>query len=516
MASSELARHLAEVSWEIKRQVGVLIDRKGHVVSVIVGNDHELTLPHLRRLKAGLGRFNGFRLLHTHLKGEPLSSEDLSDLANLRLDMILSLDVEEGMPGSVMYAHLLPFSPSGERHRVARAHNVQAVAFDFLRDIREIENEFQKRAGVGEATGKQDRVLLVGVRTKAGGSTDATMDELAELARSAGLVVANSYLQSRFKLDPRYLIGKGKLHELVLDSMQLGAEMIIFDCELTPAQTRTLARETEVEVLDRNQLILALFGQRAQSRAGRLQVELASLRYELPRISRRSEGLSRITGGIGALGPGETKMEIHKRRIRDRITKLERYIDELGRQRELRRGRRSQRGVPVVAIVGYTNSGKSTLINKLTASKIFAEDRMFATLDPTSRRIVLGEGRELVVTDTVGFIRDLPKELMSAFRATLEEVEQADLLLHLVDISDPDHESHIESVDTILEQLEFHKLPRLLIFNKMDRLEQIGFEIDYEPDGPLVVSAETGKNLDLLLKRIGEFFWLPESSEESD
>lgn len=517
-----MSRHIAEISYEINRQIAVLLDRRGRVIKVIVGDANKVALPFLGRYQpGGQSRFNGLRYIHTHLKNEPLSDEDLTDLALLRFDMAVAISVNEGLPGTVYMAHLLPDNPQGERYRLFEARDVYDIEFDFDVSIREIEHEFSRMAETGRDRKVKDRVLLVGVSHSGGGSTESTMSELVELAESAGLVVAKKYLQNRRKLDPKFLIGSGKLHEIVLDSMQLGADMIIFDASLTPAQSRTLSEATDVEVLDRNQLILAIFGQRAKSKAGQLQVELASLQYELPRLSRRAEGLSRITGGIGALGPGETKLEIHRRVVRDRINHLEKQIDKLGEQRTLRRKRRNNRGVPVVSIIGYTNSGKSTLFNRLTSSSVLSANRLFATLDPTSRRVRFGPNREFVLTDTVGFIRDLPKELTAAFRATMEELDDASLLIHLVDVSNVNQESQILSVEKILEQLALSDIPQLLVFNKCDVLIEQGLEPVEESGDVLYVSAKTGYNLDLLLSVISGNIWpgydpLYKNEEQSD
>ncbi len=512
VVTAELARHISELACEFNRQIGVLLDRAGHVRWVLVGDAQRLDLPDLGRYKAHGGRFNGLRLVHTHLNNEPLSTEDLADLALLRLDLVAVISARGGLPESVALAHLLPPNPQDERYRFVEASNLSRLHFDAGVAIRELEAEFQRRARDDGQVEASKRALLVGVRHGYQGSSEASMAELAELASSAGLQVARSYLQSRPRLDPRFLIGRGKLNEIILDSLQMGADLIIFDGALTPAQARTIATAARVEVLDRNQLILAAFGQRAKTRAGLLQVELASLRYELPRLHRRFEGLSRITGGIGALGPGETKLEIHRRRVRDRIAALEREIDNLGKQRKLRRQRRERRGVPVVAIVGYTNSGKSTLLNHLTASKVLTEDRLFATLDPTSRRIRFGEGRELVLTDTVGFIRDLPADLVQAFRSTLEELHDADLLVHLVDVSNPDHEQQMDAVERILEQLELDDLPRLSVYNKIDLLAAQGIELPFEQADSVCISARSGQNVGRLLRLLAQRIW-PEDGE---
>ena len=503
--SPELARQMAEISCEIRRQVGVLVDRLGHVQRIVVGDARSLHPPELGRFKSAEGRFNGLRLLHTHLRGEELGEDDLSLLSLKRYDMVASVSADEGLPGVLYAAHLLPHNPKGERFRHYEWDSVHRANFDFALTIRELEREFE-RLSERPNTAPNGRVLLIGVRTREGGSTKETMAELIELAESAGLEVAKSAIQTRLKLDPRTLIGHGKLTELSLDATQLGVELIIFDAALSPSQARAIAADARVEVLDRNQLILAIFGQRAKSRAGRLQVELASLRYELPRLHERAKGLSTITGGIGARGPGETKLEIHRRRVRDRITRLEREIDHLAGERGLRRKRREGRGVPAVSIVGYTNSGKSTLLNRLTASSVIAENRLFATLDPTSRRVKLGQDREFVLTDTVGFIRDLPKDLMEAFRATLEELGEADLLLHLVDISNPRHMDQIAAVEQILRQLDLDELPVLLVYNKCDVLEKEGIELPEDSDTP-VISAQNGKGLPQLLDTIQRRIW---------
>jgi GTP-binding protein HflX len=295
-----------------------------------------------------------------------------------------------------------------------------------------------------------------------------SLDEMAELADTAGIDVLGRWIQRRPTPDPRYLMGKGKLQELVIASLQEGADLLIFDQELTPAQVRSIGDFTELRILDRTQCILDIFAQQAQSRDGKLQVELAKLRYALPRLRMRDDMLSRLTGGIGARGPGETKMEVSRRLIQDRIHRLEQQIKNLSKERHQRRALRRRQGIPVVAIVGYTNAGKSTLLNSLTRSAVRVEDRLFATLDPASRRLRFPQEREIILTDTVGFIRDLPADLLNAFRATLEELAEASLLVHLVDISRPQFESRIEAVERILGELDIAGIPRLLVFNKAD------------------------------------------------
>src|SRR5207344_1401685 len=268
--------------------------------------------------------------------------------------------------------------------------------------------------------------------------------------------------------DPKFLVGRGKLDEILLRAMQLGAEAVIFDPDLTPGQARAISEASELKVLDRTMLILDIFAQHATSRDGKLQVELAQLRYALPRLVEKNTMMSRLTGGIGGRGPGETKLEINRRRARERIHRLEKEIDRFGEQRAGRRQARVRRGLPVVAIVGYTNAGKSTLLNTLTGSEVLAENKLFATLDPTTRRLRFPREREIILADTVGFIRDLPRDLAQAFRATLEELDEADLLLHVVDAADPDHEEQMAAVDRILGDLGLAETPRLLVMNKID------------------------------------------------
>ncbi|MEN9796708.1 MAG: hypothetical protein RL653_404, partial [Pseudomonadota bacterium] len=315
----------------------------------------------------------------------------------------------------------------------------------------------------------------------------------------AGVEVVDAVLQVRREADPRYLVGKGKLEEINLRSMQLMADILVFDRDLMPSQSRHIAEETSLKILDRTQLILDIFAQRAQSADGKLQVELAQLKYLLPRLSQADDSLSRLGGGIGGRGPGETKLELDRRRVRDRISHLESKIDALGRDREVRRRQRNRRGLPVISIVGYTNAGKSTLLNALTQSEVLAEDKLFATLDPTSRRLRFPTEREVIITDTVGFIRDLPKDLVNAFRATLEELQDADLLLHVVDAADPAWEEQVEAVEKVLEGLDLLRRPRLLAWNKADVLPFGALEDRLRARGGVAVSAARGTGFEVLL-----------------
>jgi GTP-binding protein HflX len=330
------------------------------------------------------------------------------------------------------------------------------------------------------------------------------MEELRELARSAGVVVLDSIVQRRAKLDPRSLIGKGKLDELIIRSLQLGVDAIIFDQNLSPAQVRAINEATDLKIIDRTQLILDIFAQRAQSREGKIQVELAQLKYLLPRLTGSGVEMSRLMGGIGGRGPGETKLEVDRRRVRDRIHLLEKQTEQIRTSRRVQRTQRMRRDLPIISIVGYTNAGKSTLLNALTASTVTAEDRMFATLDPTSRRLRLPRDREVIINDTVGFIRDLPPDLIAAFRATLEEMESSDLLIHLVDASSQQVESHIASVEKILDELKLSGIPRLLVFNKSDLLNADEASNLRQAFDAVMISALNSRTLIPMVDRIGE------------
>ena len=509
VVSPELARHLTEISRETNRQVGVLLDRKGDVSWVIVGDAGKLTMPDIGRARAGSHRLRGLRLVHTHLNGEPLSRDDHTDLALLRLDSITALEVlEDGLPGKVHLAHLLPENSTGALWKDELATSVHALDYDSVSGPLALEEEFA-RASALRRTGGRERAILVGVGGKGKGRADAeaSLAELRELARTAGVEVIDASVQMRRDPDPRTLIGKGKLEDVLLRSMQLMADLIIFDADLSPSQAIHIAEATALKILDRTQLILDIFAQRAQSADGKLQVELAQLEYLYPRLAGRDDSLSRLAGGIGGRGPGETKLEIDRRRVRDRITQLKRRIDALSSDRQLRRKKRNARGLPVISIVGYTNAGKSTLLNSLTESEVLVEDKLFATLDPTSRRLRFPRDREVIITDTVGFIRDLPEDLVNAFRATLEELDDADLLLHIIDAADPSLDAHVAAVEKILGELGLSEIPRLLVLNKIDRLPAGQGEAVAVARGGVAISASTRAGLPELLHRCDKILW---------
>ncbi len=520
IVTPDFARQLTEISHELGRQVGVLIDRKGHVEHVIVGDATKIVLPAQDRSRLGKSRFNGLRCLHTHIRGEEnLTHDDLADLALLRLDLMAAIDVDPktGLPGFVRAAHLLPASAkaAGESSNGDEDNAPQIYRFlnprpagqldvNFLELIESLEGEMARNRGARKASDTRDRAILVGVTTGTTAEARDSIDELRELAISGGLVVIDEIIQRRQTLDPKTLVGKGKLDEIIIRSLQLGADMIVFDRELSPSQVRAINAATDLKILDRSQLILDIFAQRAQTSEGRIQVELAQLKYLLPRLSGSGVEMSRLMGGIGGRGPGETKLEVDRRRVRERIAMLEEKLKRVRESRQQRRSQRVRREMPVVSIVGYTNAGKSTLLNALTQSQVTVEQRMFATLDPTSRRLRLPRDHEIIVNDTVGFIRDLPKDLLTAFKATLEELEQSDLLIHLVDASSPQLENQLGSVYRILGELQMDDVPRMLVFNKMDLAEPEELENRCRVYNGIPISATDPSTLGRLVDEISE------------
>jgi GTP-binding protein HflX len=468
--SPEAAKALAAVSSDLNRQVGLLIERSGRISHVIVGDARGLFFPDLKDYPLGQKMLRGLRLVHTHLKGEPLNRDDLTDLALLRLDLIAAIGVgRDGLPGKVHLGSLKPGTEQGDLTEVHPPVDFTGLSLDVIYFCESLEEEMRRLSPKAhEAATGAETAILVSVDTGPRYEQEDSMEELRELVRSSDVATVDVILQRPARIDPRHLLGSGKLRELVIRAMQLGATLIVFDQDLTPAQGKRIAEATELKVIDRSQLILDIFARRAHSREGKVQVELAQLKYRLPRLTGRGTAMSRLMGGIGGRGPGEMKLEIDRRRVRDRITVLGKELKGISRARLQRKTRRAQARIPILSIVGYTNAGKSTLLNALTRSETAVEARMFATLDTASRRLRFPRDRDVIITDTVGFIRNLPRELFNAFRATLEEMSDAHLLLHLVDISSPRFEQHIASVQSILRDLCFEDKPILLVFNKID------------------------------------------------
>lgn len=515
LITGELARYLTELSHELQRQLGVIIDRSGTVQYVIVGDDREIVIPDLSRYSLGRSGLRGLRCVHTHLKQEPLSRDDLTDLELLRLDTMVALGVrQDGLPGTLTYAHLLPTAKTAQIETVALSDFYQ-LDLDFSAFITALDQEMERSAAeTVDLSDGRERALLVSVGQTGRQQLEDSMAELDELARTASLAVIDKVIQRPRKLNPRFLVGEGKLKEIIIRALQQRATLLVFDQDLTPNQVRSISAMTEMKVIDRSQLILDIFAGRAQSRDGKVQVELAQLKYILPRLSGKGTAMSRLMGGIGGRGPGETKLEIDRRRIRDKIRRLEKQLDSLGRGRLQRRQKRIRAGLPIVSIVGYTNAGKSTLLNALTQSEVLTENLLFATLDTATRRLRFPLDREVIITDTVGFIRDLPPSLIGAFKATLEELEDADLLLHLVDVSNPRFDEQIASVDRILADLDLGTRQRLLVFNKADKVSDSDLRNLCRRYQAVPVSALDRSSFTPLLEEMQRRFWPQEELSE--
>ncbi len=549
----EISREMTSISHALNRRVGILVDRAGRVEAVTVGEAGRLTVPRKPSAPAGRERFCTLRFLATRRGDGALSAGDLAPLALHRLDAMAVIEVsEDGTPGLVRVAHLLPAEDrdstrtaarvrerkdsegsderlprgavvlsrrarrraaprevedvgyDGERYRLFSPRSPSLVDEDFLALIGALEDEFERRRVRTRVSGKSGRAILVHVTTRAPrAQAEASMEELSELALSSDLAVVDRIIQRRPSFDPRTLMGSGRLEDLIIRALRLQADFIVVDQNLAPAQARAIALATDLKVIDRAQLILDIFARRARTREGKIQVELAQLKYLLPRLmSRGDSGLSRLMGGIGGRGPGEQKLEVDRRRVRDRIGNLERLLRSERTRREQRRARRRERDVPVLSIVGYTNAGKSTLLNALTRSEVLVESRMFATLDPTSRRLRLPREREVVINDTVGFIRDLPTDLLAAFRATLEEIEDSDLILHLADVAHPGFDAQISAVERILAELGYGEIPRVLVLNKADLLQEMELLERAAGMDAVVISAVTGAGIPSLLGKI--------------
>lgn len=505
----EQARELALLSAALNRQIGLLLDRQGKPRLVIVGTATSIYIPELPHLASG--RLRGWRLLHTHLSPEGLSQEDLMDLLFLRLDSALALTVSpDGEPIQWQGGWILPASAPESLLAISGGRKEHSCWLGPLRpwhdtecDLQALTVDIEKRFSVETGLHDTERAFLVSVSTAPVQLQERNLDELAELATSAGLAVCGRMIQRLARPDPRHILGKGKLLDLEVQLLHANADLIIFDGELTPAQLHNLADISERRVVDRTQLILDIFAQRATTKAGKIQVELAQLAYAQSRLAGKRKALDRLAGGIGGRGPGESKLELDRRRSQTRMEQLKRELQKLRRQRELGRKKREHAKIPVAAFVGYTNAGKSTLLNTLTESQVLAENRLFATLDPVTRKLRFPKEREITLADTVGFIRNLPHELTEAFRATLEELQSADLLIHVADASQPELNGQIEAVDAILEELGLHGKSRLLLLNKADMLDIEAQEaLQAARPGALLVSGKTGMGLQPFLHRL--------------
>ena len=515
IVTQELARYLCELSVELNRQIGVLIDRSGSIVSVVVGDHKSIFLPDLGRYRAAVNRLRGLRYVHTHLRGEPFTPDDMADLAHLRFDVMVALIVgTDGLPDGAHIASLLPDNPEGKQWDVQEHVSLQHLETDFLGFIQALEDEFQRTQEAYAVGDARERAILISVTSGSKAAAEESLQELTELADSCGVVAVDRIIQARGRSDPHYLLGRGKLDEVMVRSLQVGADLLIFDQGLTPGQSRAIAERTELKVIDRTMLILDIFAQRAHSREGKLQVELAQLKYMMPYLANKSTALSRLTGGIGGRGPGETRLEIDRRRVQDRLHHLEKQLQRVTQGRHLRRQQRLRHHVPILSIVGYTNAGKSTLLNALTDSQVLVQDSLFATLDPSSRRLRFPRDLEVIITDTVGFIRDLPPDLMAAFRATLDELRDADLLLHVVDVSSPHMDDHIQAVESILSALELDDIPRLMVLNKMDRMDPEVVTNLERLHQAVAISAHDRRTLPRLIERLQDVIWeqLPTAS----
>ena len=499
----ELARDISRLSHDIRRQIGLLINRQGKIAYVIVGDHQGIVIPDTSEYRVSPGRLKGLRCIHTHLNNEPLTREDLTDLALLRLDIMAAITMTKaGYLHQVHAGYILPKSSAEKPFEILQPLNPNELDIGCLDLIQSLETELAHVKSLFEADTIKERALLISVTTVSRRTAMASLAELEDLAVSSGIQVVGTVLQQRRKVNTRFLMGMGKLQDLIILALQKGATLIIFDQELNPSQIRSITNKIDLKVIDRTQLILDIFAQRAKTKEGKLKVELAQLSYLLPRLITRNTAMSRLTGGIGGRGPGETKLEINRRRVRNRISRLENALSLVRKQRKQQRAKRSKRGLTIISIIGYTNAGKSTLLNTLTKSNVRAESRLFATLDPSSRRLKFPKDIEVIITDTVGFIKNLPKELIVAFRATLEELESADLLLHVIDISNPRFKDQIKSVEKILSDLNLDGIPLIRVLNKKDLIDKTTVESLRRSLGGTAISAKDKSTLMPLIKKM--------------
>ncbi|MBU7582249.1 MAG: GTPase HflX [Nostoc sp. TH1S01] len=534
ITTPEFSQRLAAISTEINQPVCAYLNRRGQVIRVGVGTPRQTQIPPLELPRYGAERLSGIRCIATHLKSEPPNEVALTAMAMQRLDALVLLNITGtgftrrggGATGYVKEAYLAHLvsdtkqlvavqdSGRGMQNSATYSSISPPMSLDMLAEqdfidlVEGLEAEFRREFVAQEVDADHDRVLIVGVMTDelTPQQFHDTLAELGRLVDTAGGDVLQTVQQKRSRIHPQTVIGEGKVQEVALTAQTLGCNLVVFDRDLSPAQVRNLEAQIGIRVVDRTEVILDIFAQRAQSRAGKLQVELAQLEYMLPRLTGRGQAMSRLGGGIGTRGPGETKLETERRAIQRRISRLQQEVNQLQAHRSRLRQRRQHREVPSVALVGYTNAGKSTLLNALTNAEVYTADQLFATLDPTTRRLVIphadtNEPQEILITDTVGFIHELPASLMDAFRATLEEVTEADALLHLVDLSHPAWLSHIRSVREILAAMPVTPGPALVAFNKIDQVDSETLALARE-EFPLAVFISASERLGLETLRL--------------
>lgn len=515
LVTAELALKLADITDFINREVSVYISRSGQVLAVAVGDDQSVELPPIEG-RRGVSRLSGVRCVHTHPNGNPaLSGVDISALKNNRFDAMVAIGVTSpDFAQSTLSFGMITSMDDNEQYQTEcygplTLEQAEGIFFPNLAAM--VERILEKQSGGSSLAQSAERAILVGMEygggvSSIGWTAEDSLEELKQLADTAGAQVVAKFLQKRPKPDPAFFIGKGKVQELALYVQQENVDLCIFDDELSPAQQRNIEQAMGVRVLDRTALILDIFAQRARTNEGKLQVELAQLQYTLPRIMGKGLSLSRLGGGIGTRGPGETKLEVDRRRIRDRIAYIKECIGKVKSVRTLHRAGRAKASVPTVSLVGYTNAGKSTLLNTLTNSDIYAKDQLFATLDPTTRQLELPHKQQAILTDTVGFIQRLPHQLVAAFQSTLEEVVEADVLLHVIDVSHELYKEQSNAVYQVLDELGAKDKTIITVYNKIDKLPEGSGLPDRlaKEENSVCISAKGGVNLDALLELIAE------------
>lgn len=511
LVSQELAVKLADITEYINREISVYITRSGQIIEIAVGDNATVELPSFSG-RRGAGRLSGIRCIHTHPGGNPyLSGVDISALKNNKYDAMVAIGVlSPDFTKSELTFGLITGIDSNENY-TAECYGPYSIEdaenINFVNTVSTIERILDKQTGTASLQVMSERAILIGMewgRNDSLWTVDDSLEELKQLADTAGATVIKKFIQKRSKPDPAFFIGRGKVQELALYAQQENIDLCIFDDELSPAQQRNIENVMGIRILDRTALILDIFAQRARTNEGKLQVELAQLQYTLPRIMGKGLMLSRLGGGIGTRGPGETKLEVDRRRIRDRIAFIKEQIEKVKAVRSLHRSKRKKNNVFEVSLVGYTNAGKSTLLNTLTNSDIYAKDQLFATLDPTTRQLTLPNKQEIIITDTVGFIQRLPHQLIAAFRSTLEVVTEADLLVHVIDVSHELYKEQAAAVHEVLKEIGAETKPVITVYNKIDKLppdSKLADRLALEED-TVCISAAKKLNLETLQQMI--------------